>query len=193
MATIQHSSAGIPEFSPRLSTVDYLHMVETGVLGVERKVELIGGTIIEMSPAGVPHNYFLINAVEIFAPLVRNYRLAIQGSLTVAEGHVYDPDLMLLRPRPDRYKSKLPDAKDVLLIIEAAESSLPRDLQVKLPVYAAVGIPEYWVADLKQQTLVIHRAPVGPIYQSIESKSGDDVVSPSAAPQLSFAARQLFE
>lgn len=146
-----------------------------------------------MSPAGIPHNYFLINAVEIFAPIVRKFRLAIQGTLTVAEGHVYDPDLMVLRQRPDRYKSKLPEATDVLLIIEAAESSLPHDMRVKLPVYAAVGIPEYWVADLKQQILLVHRDPLGPIYQSIEIRRENDIVSPFAAPELSFAVRQLFE
>jgi Uma2 family endonuclease len=99
---------------------------------------------------------------------------------------------MLLQRRPDGYKTKLPDAPDVKLIIEAAESSLPRDQKVKMPIYANAGIPEYWIADLEHETLIVHREPQPAGYRQVKTLSGDDVVSPLAAPDFSFAVRQAF-
>jgi Uma2 family endonuclease len=194
MATISHSFSGFSDFLPlrRFSTADYLQMIEAGVLGPDDKVELIGGMIVQMSPAGIPHNHYLIHILPIFAPLLGRFEIAIQGTLTVAEGQVFDPDFMLLQRRPDGYKTKLPDAPDVKLIIEAAESSLPRDQKVKMPIYANAGIPEYWIADLEHETLIVHREPQPGGYRQIKTLSGDDVVSPLAAPDFSFAVRQAF-
>ena len=126
MATILQSTAELMQIAPlhRFTSADYLEMIDKGVLGQKDHVELIGGVILEMSPAGIPHNHFLITIVEIFAPLLGTHKIAIQGTLTVTEGHIYDPDFMLLRQRADGYKSKLPDASDVQLVIEAAASSL---------------------------------------------------------------------
>jgi Uma2 family endonuclease len=195
MATVLPTSASFPEFLPltRFSTANYLQMIEAGILGPQHRVELIEGMIVDTSPAGIPHNHFLINIIDLFAPLLGRFKFAVQGTLTVAEGQVFDPDFMLLQRRPDGFKSKLPDAPDVLLVIEAAESSLPRDQQVKMPVYASASIPEYWIADLEHETLIMHRDPQPGGYRLIETRSGDEVVSPLASPDFSFAVRQAFE
>jgi Uma2 family endonuclease len=195
MSVLAPPFAGFPEFlSPgRLSTAQYLRMIDANVLGPEDKVELIGGVIVQMSPAGISHNHYLIRILSVFAPLIGRFDIAIQGTLTVAEGHVYDPDFMLLRPRADRFKTKLPDAADVLLVIEAAESSLPCDQKVKMPVYASVGIPEYWIADLANESLIVHRDLQPGGYQAISVLKGDDVLSPIAAPDFSFSVRSAFE
>src|SRR5258705_4833913 len=94
---------------------------------------------------------------------------------------------MLLRMRPDGYKAKLPDASDVQLIIEAAASSLPRDQLIKLPVYAAAGIPEYWIADLHQEQLLIYPDPEGSQYSTCETRQCDETASLLAEPEVSFA------
>jgi hypothetical protein len=67
MSIVQEMSASFPEFLPlrRFSTADYLQMIEAGVLGPRDHVELIGGMIVEMSPAGIPHNHFLIQIVDV--------------------------------------------------------------------------------------------------------------------------------
>src|SRR3990172_2184999 len=98
MATVLPTSTGFPEFLPlrRFSTADYLQMIEAGILGPKHRVELIGGMIVEMSPAGIPHNGFLINIVDLFAPLLGRFKFAVQATLTVSESQVFDPDFMLL-------------------------------------------------------------------------------------------------
>jgi Uma2 family endonuclease len=195
MATIPLPAADFMQIAPphRFSTADYLEMVEKGVLGPDDHVELIGGIIVNMSPQGSRHNYFLMRLNRLLSPLLDNFDLAIQGTLTVADGEVYDPDFMLLRRKPGGYKHKLPEPTDVMLVVEAAESSFRRDQQIKLPVYAAAGISEYWIADLEREVLFIHRDPTGSNYRTIEIRQKDDIASPSAAPGLSFAVRQAFE
>jgi Uma2 family endonuclease len=78
-------------------------------------------------------------------------------------------------------------------LIEAAESSLPRDQEVKMPIYAAAGIPEYWIADLVNETLIVHRDPQPGGYRDVKSLQGGDVVSPLAAPDFSLVVRKAFE
>jgi Uma2 family endonuclease len=146
-----------------------------------------------MSPAGIPHNNFLIQIVRLFAPLLSKFDLAVQGTLTVSEGQVYDPDFMLLRLRAGGDKDRLPRSDDVLLVIEASDSSLRRDQLVKLPVYASAGIAEYWIADLDRETLIVHRDLNAGKYRVIETLSGDDVITPLASPDFSFPVRQLFD
>jgi len=195
MATLGQSTTAFPDFLTlrRFSTEDYLQMIEAGVLGPEDHVELIGGIIVDMPPAGPPHNHFLLMANRRFSSLHDQFFIAIQGTLVVAEGEVYDPDFMLLKENSEQYRSKLPAPSDVQLLIEASDSTLRRDQQVKLPVYAKAGIREYWIADVEAKRLLVHRDPEGANYQSIATYSGDDVVSPLAAPDFSLAVRSLFD
>ena len=177
----------------RFSTADYLRIIEEGVLGPDDRVELIDGVIVEMSPAGVPHDGFLMLLLSIFGPLIGRHAISVQGTLTVAEGQVFDPDFLLLRMRAEGYKARLPDASDVLLLIEASDSAMRRDRQIKLPKYAAAGIREYWIADLNRGELIVCRDPQGDSYQSIEVYLGDQEVSPLAVPDFFVSVRQLFE
>jgi Uma2 family endonuclease len=195
MSVVSSSTAGFPEFLPpgRFSTAQYLRMIEAGILGPDDHVELIEGIVVEMSPQGSRHNHFLMELNRLFVPLWDRAVITIQATVVLGEGKVFDPDFLLLRLRDDRYKSNLPSAGDILLAVEAAESSLARDRMVKMPIYARAGIPEYWIADLEHETLIIHRDPRPGGYASVETRSGDDVVSPLAAPDFSFAVRKAFD
>jgi Uma2 family endonuclease len=194
MATITTPSVDLFQLAllHQFSSAEYLEMIDKGVLGPQDRVELVEGFVVNMSPQGSRHNSFLMNFNRLLAPLHARFFIAIQGTLTVAEGQIFDPDFLLLRQKPEGYKNKLPDAKDVQLVVEAAESSLRFDQRIKLPIYAAAGIPEYWIADLEREVLVIHREPEADRYASIETWQGEDIVSPLAAPELSFAVRQAF-
>ncbi len=195
MATILHPITDLLQVAPlhRFSTADYLKMIEKGVLGPTDRVELIEGIITEMSPAGSRHNHFLGQLNRLFADLLEKHEVWIQGTLLVEEAHVFDPDFMILERKPGGYKHKLPGPQDVLLLVEAAETSLRRDQQIKLPVYANAGIAEYWIADLDREVLAIHRHLADGRYQTVEIRRGDDIISPLAAPEIQFAVREAFE
>jgi Uma2 family endonuclease len=93
-----------------------------------------------------------------------------------------EPDLVLLRPRGDFYESEIPSAADVLLVIEIADSSFDYDRQIKAPLYARNGIPEYWLADLNQRRLFIYTDPAPDGYASVRVAQLGETVSPLAFP-----------
>jgi len=176
----------------RFRTDEYLAMIDKGVLGPSNKVELIDGMIVDMSPAGARHNHVLFQLTTLFAPALDRAVVAVQGTLVVAEGQVFDPDFMLLRRKPGGYKTALPTPADVLLLIEAADSSLKRDREIKLPVYAAAGIAEYWIADLDTESLIVHRQPRGDHYAESRTLVGDQSVSPLEPADFSLTVRDIF-
>jgi len=61
--------------------------------------------------------------------------------------------------RDDFYAEQDAGPADVALLVEVADSSLAKDLDAKLKLYAAAGIQEYWVVDVRGRTLTIHREP----------------------------------
>jgi Uma2 family endonuclease len=73
--------------------------------------------------------------------------VAIQGPIVLAADTEPEPDVAIVRRRTPPYKEREAHAEDALLLIEVAESSLAYDRSTKLRLYAAAGIPEYWVVD----------------------------------------------
>ena len=47
-----------------------------------------------------------------------------QGSIRLQEHSEPQPDIALLRPRADQYRSELPTPADILLLVEVADSGL---------------------------------------------------------------------
>lgn len=90
------------------------------------------------------------------------------------------PDLTLVKPRPDFYKKKHPGPRDTLLIIEVSEASLRYDLQIKTPLYALHGVPEFWVVDLKGREIRFFRSPQSGPYADVTSTSEPGWVAPTA-------------
>src|SRR4030095_9790151 len=95
-----------------------------------------------------------------------------------------EPDITLLRPRDDDYAAKNPSAEDILLIVEIADTSVEYDTTAKLHLYAIVGIPEYWVADLENHRLLIHSEPKGDTYDAVRELHRGDTVVPIVPAQL---------
>ncbi len=69
------------------------------------------------------------------------------------------PDIALVKVRPDFYAAAHPGPADTLLIVEVAESSLAYDLGIKVPLYARHRIPEVWVIDAATRTTHRFRGP----------------------------------
>jgi Uma2 family endonuclease len=195
MATVSFSTSGPGPVELPLRQFDadeYMAMVGAGVFEERKRVELIGGFIVDMSPANPDHNYVIMRFNELFVPLMPGFKIWIQGTLRVDKQNVFDPDLMLLRPRAESYKRSLPTPADIALVVEVAGSSLRRDTGVKLPIYAQHGVSEYWIADLDREVVVVHRSPTGQAYNSVEEFTGDAELSPLAAPTHRILVRDVF-
>jgi Uma2 family endonuclease len=82
-------------------------------------------------------------------------------------------------------------AGTAILIVEVADSSLAYDLRVKAPVYARLGLPEYWVIDAKTLVTSIHRQPGPNGYPDPREAGPSDLLEPLHAPFLAVCLTDL--
>jgi Uma2 family endonuclease len=92
-----------------------------------------------------------------------------------------EPDLVWAVERD--YSRGKPAPENIRLVVEVAESSLDHDLGEKAALYAAAGIRDYWVVDLIDRRIVVHRDPAPEGYRDIRGCSGEDEVRPLAHPE----------
>lgn len=148
---------------------DYRQLVEVGLLDEDAKVELLKGQIVNMSPIGHAHaatvNY--LNA-WLVRQLGDTYIINVQNPIILDDRSEPEPDLAVLQGKADFYVADLPRAAHVVILIEVAGSSLEKDVQVKAPLYAEAGIPEYWVVDLANEVLVLHRRPASGQFEEVQ-------------------------
>ena len=173
--------------SPRFSVSEYDRMIECGVLSdrINQRLELIHGEIREMTPPNPPHedtvdllNYWSMDAVPR-----DQVRVRVQNSVGLPElDSVPEPDVAWMRARS--YRQKRPQSEDVLLIIEVSDSSLAYDRGEKANLYALAQIEEYWIVNLVQLCIEVHRHPIAGKYTSILSYEIDEEVSPLAYPNV---------
>lgn len=180
----------LPVMAPhwKLSTGEYHQMIAAGILQEDARIELIEGELIDMAPIGYLHvsTSNLIN--ECLTPLVRGRAIvSAQNPIWLGPHSEPQPDFALLRPRPDRYRTGLPRAEDVLLVIEIADASLRYDRDIKGSLYALAGLPEYWIVNLSSRTIEIHRDPdkTSGRYLTVTEVSGG-TLSPWALPDLAI-------
>lgn len=174
------------------SVTDFHRMAETGILRREDRVELIDGEIVQINPIGSRHFAVVVRLDRHFhASLAGRALVAVQGPLRLGGHDEPQPDLVLLRPRPGEYEDQLPTASDTLLVVEVADTSLAHDREVKAPLYASAGIPEYWLWDLPARRLLVHRDPTPNGYASIQTHTIGQTVHPLAFPDLSVAVDEI--
>src|SRR3989442_6259555 len=123
------------EVTKKLFTVDeYYKMAEAGVLTPEDRVELIDGEIIQMSPIGNRHLGCVNWANDAFTTAFRGRAVvSVQNPLRLSNYTEPEPDIVLLKHRPDAYRRKRPMGDDALLVLEVSDTTLRYDHDVKTP------------------------------------------------------------
>src|SRR5438105_616378 len=130
----------------RFTVDDYYRMGKAGILTEDDRVELLDGEIVEMSPIGSPHAGGVTRCMRVLTRLLGDWAVvAVQNPVRLGPLSEPQPDVAVLKPRPDLYADSHPTPKDVFLIVEVADTSATADRQVKLPLYARAGIPEVWL------------------------------------------------
>lgn len=93
-----------------------------------------------------------------------------------------EPDLIVLHEPVVSLSTSNPTPKDLALVCEVSDSTLAFDLSRKADLYARAGINEYWVLDLINRRMIVHRAPTPGGYQSVQAFEATESVAPLAAP-----------
>lgn len=185
----------IVKMERRLWTVDEFHrMAEAGILHAEDRLELIEGEIVSMSPIGVRHMATVNKLNNLFsANFINKAIVSVQNPLVVDQESEPIPDIVWLRYRDDFYADGVPEISDVLLVVEVSDTTIAYDRNVKRPLYARAGIPEYWLINLVDNTVEIHREPEGKVYTQITTAYQKDSVTAVAFPDTAFPVTELIK
>ena len=176
----------------RFTVDEYHRMSEAGIFAEDDRVELIDGEIVEMTPIGVRHAACVRRLNRLFSGRLGERAIVdVQNPIRVREQSEPQPDVALLRPRPDLYAPSHPGPGDILLLVEVAETSAHLERAVKVPLYARAGIQEVWLVDLAGEVIEVYRRPLPERYQELQRVGRGQQLSSQAFPDLSLAVDDI--
>jgi Uma2 family endonuclease len=179
----------------KLSLAEYERIVATGVFDSpnKRRIELIRGELREMNPIGPSHCDIVDWLNEWSLDNVRREKIRVRVQNPVAFATLdSEPEPDIVWALRKRYSRAHPTADEILLLIEVAESSLDRDRGEKAEIYAAVGIRDYWIVNLPERTIEVHRDPEADRYRTIHTFGSGEFIKPLAAPAVGLSVDELF-
>ncbi len=146
-----------PSEPTRMTVERYLGLVEAGVLSEDDRVELLEGVVVAMTPHNPPHAAGVARAYETLRVAIGT-RAHVRSQLSLVLGRsVPEPDLAVVPGSVADYDRSHPTT--ALLVIEVADASLKQDRISKAAIYAAAGIPEYWIVNLRDAAVEVMRDP----------------------------------
>ena len=166
----------------RFTVSEYHRIYKSGVLPAQSRSQLIQGEIYFMAAMNKAH----FDASRILnRMLLKQYggltELSVQAPICIWNTSEPEPDFALLRTD---YPGGIPEAKDVLLVIEVSDSSLKFDREKKIPEYARSGIAEAWILNLEERQLEVYRQPSGAKYLQLQILLEAMPAAPLFAPEI---------
>ncbi|BAB76750.1 Uma2 family endonuclease [Anabaena sp. FACHB-709] len=153
----------------RFTVAEYHRLIELGFFAENERFELITGEIFQMTSKGKPHAVCETRLErELYKLVGEMATLRGQQPITLSNYSEPEPDRVIVKNRDDDYLTSHPNAVDILLLIEIADSSLKYDQEIKLPVYAEAGIVDYWIFNLVDNYLECYSEP----YQDLQGRFG---------------------
>lgn len=162
---VEHPGAEAP--AARLFTrKDYHAMADAGILTECDRVELINGRIVAMMPIGPWHSAVASRLNHALNRLYERNGIVTMGNpVGLGTQSEPQPDVTVSRWRDDFYASAHPEAQDVILLIEVADTSRLYDLGTKRDLYASQGVAEFWVVDRDLDCIHVFRHPYDGTYR----------------------------
>ncbi len=169
-------------------------MAEDGLFDGQR-FELIEGDLIEKMGQNPPHAFTIRLVVAWLIRVFGNELVQVQLPIEVApkdqERSSPEPDIaVLIEVKPD-YQTRHPRGDELLLAVEVADSSSQFDLTVKAGLYARAAVPEYWVLDIANRWLVVHRHPLDGEYRQVTRLGEPETISVDYGATHSVVISQL--
>lgn len=184
--------------TPRTWTKDeYYRMAEFGLFDHQR-VELIEGNIVQMTPQDRPHADGITHATSVLVKAFEaTHYVRVQLPFDVGSISEPEPDFVVVRKEVSDAAARHPESAD--LVIEVAHSSLAYDREEKASLYARAGITDYWIMNMVDRQLEVHRDPgpvrgsyVGSAYRSRTVLGLSETVEPLRFPGVVIRVQDLF-
>ena len=180
---------GVPHTPVRFNRERLLALMEAGVLPDDRKVEMIDGVLVEMTPAKNDHGRTLSQLIAALVPqLPDELASATDVAIYLADDVMLAPDFVVLPESILTHNAKGPD---LLLAVEVADTTVRNDLRDKAPIYARHGVVELWVIDVRSRELIVCRGPGEDGYAEVIALSENDEAVAAAVPTLRLRATDV--
>ena len=164
-------------------------LVDGGLL-LPGTTEYINGELLEKMPQNPPH----VNATKRTRRTLESIfgweNVASQAPLRTSDLSDPEPDAFVTRQPTESY-TETPVAADCMLVVEVSDATLSWDRTEKLKLYARAGIEEYWIADVNNRRLIVHRRPSGEEYLDIRTYTDAEFVAPLARPDANVPVGDL--
>ena len=185
----------LPHTLPRhkLSLKAYHQMAQAGILAEDSRVELIQGELLDMAPIGSRHAWMVSVLNKVLIDAVADGAIVYtQNPIALPPDSEPQPDLALLRLKPDGYAEALPGAADVLLLIEVADTTVEYDRTIKLQLYALHEIAEVWLFDLRRGVVEVNLEPTPKGYRRRLERKNTEILTPSLLPAVNVALADIW-
>ena len=183
----------MPVQGHRFSVEEYYRLAEIGVLRADSRTELLDGQIYDLFRVSPLHAAITqLIAKPFFEQPEEQFIVSIRNPVRLDQFSEPEPDVVLIKYRPDYYKTRHPEPRDVFLLIEVADVSLDYDRN-KLSTYGRAGIPEVWIVNLDDRIVEIYREPDLNGYSSKIIISAGDTAKPQAFPDVAVDVGRLLE
>lgn len=152
---------GFPQWSGlrKFTVAEYHAMIEAGILTPDDPAELLEGYVVNKMPQNTPHGGAITRLnVRLLRRLPAGWTVRIQLPVSLAVSEP-EPDVAVVRGDETSYDSHHPGVSDCAILIGVADSSLVRDRRDKGRVYAAAGIPAFWVVNVADRQIEVYTDP----------------------------------
>src|SRR5215470_6893012 len=161
---------------------EYARLIDHGFLGEDAPVELLDGLLLVKEPQHSLHRTaVLLVARAVERAFGAGWFVQTQSPIALDDRSEPEPDVCVVRGSPRGYVDAHP--RRPALIVEAAQSDLRVARGRRAAAYARARIPDYWIVNLIDRVLEVHREPMRP--------GPDARVTPLAAPSAGIAVADL--
>jgi len=177
---------------PRYTVERYLALFDEGVLDRDDRVELLEGVVVAMAGSNPRHAAAVSMVMRALIEAIgRRAAVRVQSSFRAGRYSMPEPDVAVVPGHEADYNKAHP--RTALLLVEVAEWSLPQDRVTKRAIYAAAGVPEYWIVNLRDGWVEVLRAPDRRARRYTETSIAHrgERIALAAVPEASVAIDEL--
>ncbi len=147
----------------RLSVDQYRAMADADILTADDRIELLEGWLVAKMTKHPPHTIAKGLTRDALADVTpEGWFVTTEDPVTALDSDP-EPDISIVRGMIRDYPDRAPGPRDVALIVEVADASLPRDRSMKKRLYARSGFGIYWLINLARNRIEVYTDPTGPV------------------------------
>ena len=181
----------------RWARLEYERLVDRAVFQPGDRIELVGGQLVVREPQGSPHAVAVGLAEDALrAAFGSGWVVRVQMPAALDDESEPEPDVAVCAGGPRDYLDGHPSQP--VLLVEVADASLAFDREHKGSLYARAQVPDYWIVNLVDHVLEVHRDPAPSVdapyrwrFSALLRLGAADTVSPLAAPRAHISVAEL--